>query len=47
MHDQVDSQVTHRQHVAKSKDELLVTGCRAYHLWMSYQHLILMHATDH
>ncbi len=47
MHEQIDTQVTHRQHVAKSKDELLVTGCRAYHLWMSYQHLILVHATDH
>ncbi len=46
MHELIDTRVTHPQHVAKSKDELLVTGCRAYHLWMSYQHLILMHATD-
>jgi len=36
IYEQINAQVTHCQHVAKSKDELLVTiGCGAYHLCMS------------
>jgi len=36
IYEQINAQVTHCQHVAKSKDELLVTtGCGAYRLCMS------------